>query len=163
MQLGLRTKQLLTVLALMGLSAVAVRSASNSREDEMDSSIKPGDDFYRYANGGWLKANKMPNGQSSYDNRALMAERTNQQVRDLIQNAAFAHAAQSSVVQKVGDYYASFLDQDSIEAKGLSPLADEMARIAAITDNTSLSAYLGTTLNSEVEGLTANAYHIFGR
>jgi predicted metalloendopeptidase len=104
----------------------------------------------------------MPNGQSSYDNRALMAERTNQQVRDLIQNAAFAHAAQSSVVQKVGDYYASFLDQDSIEAKGLSPLADEMARIAAITDNTSLSAYLGTTLNSEVEGLTANADHVFG-
>jgi predicted metalloendopeptidase len=128
----------------------------------MDTPIKPGDDFYRYANGGWLKANKMPNGQSSYDNRALMAERTNQQVRDLIQNAAFAHAAQSSVVQKVGDYYASFLDQDSIEAKGLSPLADEMARIAAITDNTSLSAYLGTTLNSEVEGLTANADHVFG-
>ena len=66
------------------------------------------------------------------------------------------------VTQKVGDYYASFMDLGAIEARGLSPLADEMARIAAIHDNTSLSTYLGTTLNSEVEGLTANGDHIFG-
>jgi putative endopeptidase len=162
-RLCFQTKRLMTVLTLVALSVAAARPASkNPSTDDMDNSIKPGDDFYRYANGGWLKANKIPNGQSSYDNRALMAERTNQQVRDLIQNAAFAHAAQSSVVQKVGDYYASFLDQDSIEPKGLSPLEDEMARIAAISDKTSLSAYLGTTLNSEVEGLTANADHVFG-
>ena len=128
----------------------------------MDSSIRPGDDFYGYANGGWLKANTIPVGRSSYDTRAMLAEKTSQQVQDLIRNAASAHATKGSVVQKVGDYYASFLDQGSIEAKGLSPLADEMVRIAAITDKTSLSAYLGTTLNSEVEGLTANADHIFG-
>ena len=67
-----------------------------------------------------------------------------------------------SIAQKVGDYYASFMDQDGIEAKGLTPLADEMARISAITDKTSLSAYLGATLNTEVDGLTANADHVFG-
>ncbi len=54
------------------------------------------------------------------------------------------------------------MDEDGIESKGLTPLADEMARISAIADKTSLSAYLGTTLNSEVDGLTANADHIFG-
>ena len=47
-------------------------------------------------------------------------------------------------------------------AKGLTPLADEMARISAITNKASLSAYLGTTLNTEVDGLTANADHVFG-
>ena len=62
----------------------------------------------------------------------------------------------------MGDYYASFMDEDGIEAKGLTPLADEMAAISAITNKTSLSAYLGTTLNSEVDGLTANADHVFG-
>ena len=54
------------------------------------------------------------------------------------------------------------MDEDGIEAKGLTPLADEMARIAAITNKASLSAYLGATLNTEVDGLTANADHIFG-
>ena len=147
---------------LLALSIAATPPApANPDPDDMDRSVKPGDDFYRYANGGWLKANTIPVGQSSYDTRAMLAEKTSRQVRDLIQIAATAHATKGSVVQKVGDYYASFLDQDSIEAKGLSPLADEMARIAAITDKTSLSSYLGTTLNSEVEELTANADHIF--
>lgn len=156
-------KRLMTVLALVALSIAAARPApKNPIPDDLDSSIRPGDDFYRYANGGWLKANTIPVGQSSYDTRAMLAERTSQQVRDLIRHAASAHAPKGSVVQKVGDYYASVLDQDGIEAKGLSPLADEMIRIAAITDKTALSAYLGTTLNSEVEGLTANADHIFG-
>ena len=123
---------------------------------------KPGDDFYQYANGDWLKRNLVPVGQSSFDNRAFMAERASQQVRALIQNAASAQANKGSVLQKVGDYYASFLDQSSIDAKGLSPLADEMAKIAAIADTKSLSAYLGTTLSSEVEGLTVNADHVFG-
>jgi len=151
------------VLASLVLAVAIARPAAHKPvADEIDDSIKPGDDFYRYANESWLKANTIPAGQSSYDNRALLAERTSQQVRDLIQKAASTHAAKGSVLQKVGDYYASFMDQNAIEAKGLSPLADEKATIAAITDKTSLSAYLGTTLNSEVEGLTANADHVFG-
>jgi predicted metalloendopeptidase len=148
---------------LMALAVGATRpAAKNSGADEIDNSIKPGNDFYRYANGPWLQANVVPVGQSTYDNRALMAERTSHQVRDLIQEAASAQAKNGSVPQKVGDYYASFLDQASIEAKGLAPLAEEMAKIDRIADTKSLSAYLGTTLNSEVDGLTANADHIFG-
>jgi predicted metalloendopeptidase len=54
------------------------------------------------------------------------------------------------------------MDEASIEAKGLTPLADEMAAITAITNKASLSAYLGSTLNSEVDGLTANADHVLG-
>ncbi len=163
MRLRCQAKRLMTMLTLVALSIAAARPAVRNRlADEMDNSIKPGDDFYKYANGGWLKANIIPVGRSSYDTRALLAEKTSQQVRDLIENAAFAHATKGSVAQRVGDYYASFLDQGGIEAKGLLPLADEMIRIAAITDKTSLSAYLGTTLNSEVEGFTANADHVFG-
>jgi predicted metalloendopeptidase len=154
---------LIGVLTLVAMSLAVARPASeNLLPDETDNSIKPGDDFYRYANGGWLKANTIPTGRASYDTRAILAEKTSRQVRDLIQDAASAHATKGSVQQEVGDYYASFLDQASIEAKGLSPVADEMGRITAIADRTSLSAYLGSTLNSEVEGLTANADHIFG-
>jgi predicted metalloendopeptidase len=153
-------KRISALLISFALSVSAL--PRNPIANDVETSVKPGDDFYRYANGDWLSANTIPPGQSSYDNRAFMAEKTGRQVRDLIQNAASAHGSKGSIQQKVGDYYAAFLDQSSIEAKGLSPLSNEMARISAIADRKSLSSYLGTTLNSEVEGLTANADHIFG-
>ena len=92
----------------------------------------------------------------------MMAKATTERVRNLLQEAAAAHPAPGSITQKVGDYYASFMDVDAIEAKRLTSLAEEMALIAAITNKTSLSAYLGTTLSAEIDGLTANADHIFG-
>jgi putative endopeptidase len=128
----------------------------------MDPSVKPGEDFYRYGNGGWLARSVIPAGQQSYDTRAMLKEKTSQQVRDLIQGAAEIHSAKGSLAQKVGDYYASFMDEAGIEAKGLTPLAGEMGSIAAITNKTSLSAYLGNTLNSEADGLTGNADHVLG-
>ena len=136
--------------------------AQNVYRQDMDRSIKPGDDFYRYANGGWLKAQTIPAGQSSFDNRAILTERAGERVRSLIQEAATANSAKGSFAQKVGDYYSSFMDEAAIESKGLTPLSGDMAAIAAIRDKASLSAYLGTTLNSEVDGLTANADHVFG-
>jgi len=148
-------------IALLLLSPLPALS-QHVAENGLDRSIKPGDDFYRYANGSWLKTTSIPTGRSTYDTRAILAERTTQQVSDLIQDAARSHATPGSTAQKVGDYYASFLDEATIEAKGLTPLADEFARIAAITNKTQLSAYLGTTLSAEVDGLTASSEHIFG-
>ena len=144
------------------LTAINSSVAQNANGDDIDRTVKPGDDFYRYASGAWLKRAASNAGQASYDNRATLMEKTNQRVCDLIEEAAAAHPAKGSVSQKVGDYYASFMDEGGVEAKGLTPLSDEMARISAITNKTSLSAYLGSTLNSEVDGLTANADHIFG-
>jgi putative endopeptidase len=158
----LRTTAHVAILAATVLSAAAPPNAQNRHQDEADYSIKPGDDFYRYANGGWLRTAVIPAGQSSYDNRAFVNEKTSKRVCELIQGVASGRPANGSLAQKVGDYYASFMDENTIEAKKLTPLAGEMARIAAITDTASLSAYLGTTLSSEVDGLTANADHIFG-
>ena len=128
----------------------------------MDWSIKPGDDFYRFANGGWLRRVAIPAGQASYDNRAALAEKTSERVRNLMEDAAASDPVRGSVAHKVGDYYASFKDEDGIDAKGLTPLAGELATISSITNKTYLSAYLGSTLNGEVDGLITNADHIFG-
>ena len=164
-----RARALLVIFAFavsLGTAAAPVDPNANdspqNSSQNIDPSIKPADDFYRYANGGWLRAAAIPAGQTSYDTRAILVARTGQRVRDLIQDAAADRPARGSVAQKVGDYYASFIDEDGIEAKGLAPLANEMAAIAAITNKESLSAYLGATLNSEVDGLTGNADHIFG-
>ncbi len=161
--LRFRAAALVVVFAFVGLlNTIAAPVDGNTATQDIDHSIKPGDDFYRYANGGWLKTAVIPAGQASYDTRAILKEKTSQRVRSLIQDAAEANPAKGSTAQKVGDYYATFMDVDGIEAKGLSPLADEMATISAIRNKKSLSAYLGTTLNTEVDGLTSNADHVFG-
>jgi putative endopeptidase len=158
------TASIAIFVSAAGLNAAAPPAVpnANDRDTDTDSSVQPGDDFYGYANGVWLRINAIPSGQSSYDTRAMVAEKTAQRVRDLIQVAAASTSAKGSVEQKVGDYFTSFMDQETIEARKLTPLDAEIALISSITDKTSLSAYLGTTLNGEVDGLTANADHIFG-
>jgi len=152
-----------TVLVLASmLTALSSSIPANVNGEDVDLSIKPGDDFYRYANGGWLGRVAIPQGEASYDNRAMLMGRTSQRVLDLIKEAADGRPPKGSVAQKVGDYFASLLNQDEIEARGMKPLDDEMETISAISTKESLSSYLGTTLRSEVDGLTANADHILG-
>ena len=100
-----------------------VAGAQSVGIQDPDRSVKPGNDFYRYANGNWLRTVTMPAAQSSYDNRAMLAERTSQRVREIVQDAAVSHGAKGSIAQKVGDYYASFLDIDRIEAQGTQSCA----------------------------------------
>ena len=155
--------QLITIVAFLTLANVAQAPTSQvTRSQDIDRSINPGEDFYRYANGTWLKTAAPLAGQSSLDIRAMLTERNAQRVRALIEKAAASHPDKGTIEQKVGDYYASYLDQNAIESKGLSPLADSLRQISAISDKASLSSYLGTTLGSEIDGLTANSDHIFG-
>ena len=158
-----RSTTLVTIFAFavsLG-TAAPIDQNTSAKDTDIDRYVRPGDDFYRYANGNWLRTATTA-GQAGSDTRTILAKKTNQQVRDLIQRADALQPIRGSVAQKVGDYYASFIDEDGIEAKGLTPLATGLAVISAITNKTSLSAYLGTTLNSEVDGLTDNADHIFG-
>jgi putative endopeptidase len=153
--------RLLTIVTLLAL-ATALPCSQIANPQDIDRSVKPGQDFYRFANGGWLKTAALPAGQGSLDIRFMLAEKNSQRVRELIQNAAATRPSAGTIEQKVGDCYASFMDQNEIEARGLTPVAESLGKIAAITDQTSLSAYLGTTLGGEIEGLTANSDHIFG-
>src|ERR1051326_5401732 len=142
----LRTSAFVTIFAF----AISPKPATepvpqNVNLQDMDRSVKPGDDFYRYANGEWLKTVSVPDGQSSYGTSALLIEKTGERVRRIIEESALAKSARGSVEQKVGDYYSSFIDEDAIENKGLTPLAGEMAAISAISSKTSLSAYVGST------------------
>jgi predicted metalloendopeptidase len=141
-------------------AAVAAPRVSNVDLQGMDRSVRPGDDFYRYANGGWARTATIPAGQQGFATRDVLNAKVIRRVRELIQAAA--KAPKGADARKVGDYYASFRDEAAIEAKGLTPLAGELAAITAIADKASLSAYLGTTLNSEADGVTGNGDHVFG-
>ncbi|HEX4302532.1 MAG TPA: M13 family metallopeptidase [Rhizomicrobium sp.] len=158
----MRTPKLRTSLAaLLALSAVAVAAPS-----DIDRTVKPGDDFYRFANNIWLKTNSIPAGRASYDTSSGLRDETARRVRELIQDADANTAPNpdptlQSLRQKIGDYYASQMDGAAIEAKGLAPLSGEIAVIAAIKDHDALSAYLGSTIGLD-DGSDTQPDAIFG-
>lgn len=106
--------------------------------------VKPGDDFYAYANGSWVDSFTIPPDRSSYGSFVKLAELSEQRVREIIESSSKAAAAPGSNQQKVGDFYASFMDQDGIDAKGLSPIEANLARIAAAKSRDDIARLFGS-------------------
>src|SRR5205823_2253126 len=96
-------------------------------------------DFYQYANGGWLAANPIPAAYPSWGVANVLNEKTRDLLREILEAAARnTKAPKGSSEQKVGDYYATCMDEAKIEAEGLKPLEPEFARIAKINDQKAL-------------------------
>ena len=127
--------------------------------DGMDRSVAPGDDFYRHANGTWLKTTEIPADRGAYGVGAIVTDLTNERTVELIQQAAAGTAAAGSAARKIGDYYASFMDLTAIEAKGLRPLQPAFDRIAAVRDVRSLSRVLGGTLRADVDAMNSTNFY----
>jgi putative endopeptidase len=106
----------------------------------MDTSVKPQDDFYLYANGGWLQRNPVPPEYSRWGSFDELTEKNQNALRKITEKAANTHADEKTApeVQKVGDYYASGMDEKTIEAARLKPLEEELKRIDAIKDRADL-------------------------
>ena len=94
----------------------------------MDQSVKPGDNFYLYANGNWLKNNPVPNSQTRWGSFNELAQLSTQRLQALLHDAA-ANAATNAKVQKIGDFYTSGMDSAGIEAKGYQPVKAELDKI----------------------------------
>jgi predicted metalloendopeptidase len=123
----------------------------------LDRSVQPGADFFAYANGTWLATAEIPADRPGYGAGALVAERTQKWTAEIIAEAAKAPAG--SEARKVADYHASFLDEATIEARGLRPLAPLLARIDRISELEGLSRMLGGTLRSDVDALNNTHFH----
>jgi putative endopeptidase len=125
----------------------------------IDHSVQPGADFFKYANGAWLKTAQIPPDRSSYGVGAMLIEVTNKRTATLIQEAGAHAASQSGESRQVGDYYASFMDEAGIESRGLQPLAPELQRIAAMSDRAALSRVLGSSIRADVDILNSTNLH----
>ncbi|MEP6810962.1 MAG: M13 family metallopeptidase N-terminal domain-containing protein, partial [Chthoniobacterales bacterium] len=101
----------------------------------MDKAVKPADDFYTYANGTWLKKNPIPPEESRWGSFNALIEKNAAALKVVAENAAKKTGADAAPdVQKVGDYYASGMDEKAIDAAKATPLDEEFKKIEAISD-----------------------------
>src|SRR5438094_272634 len=98
----------------------------------MDTSVKPSDDFFMYANGGWIKRTPIPPEYSRWGSFNQLIEKNNDALHDVAEGAAKDTTATDPDAKKVGDYYASGMDEATIEVARVKPLTDELKRIDAV-------------------------------
>jgi putative endopeptidase len=106
--------------------------------DAMDKAVKPGDDFWAYVNGGWAARTQIAPDRTGAGMGVLLTDNAERQVHDIVDDLAKTPAAAGPGGQRVGDFYASWMDEAGVEAKGVAPLKPYLARIAAVTTRTEL-------------------------
>ncbi len=123
-----------------------------------DPATRPGDDFFRFANGRWIDRTHIPADLPAYSLRRAMTDRTELRLRQLMEHeAARASRAPRTLGGKVGAFYKAFMDEPRIERLGASPLAATIAEIRAAKTSTALAGLMGRT-NSDFEGALFNLY-----
>ena len=125
----------------------------------LDRSVRPGDDFFEYANGAWLKSTEIPPDRNSVALDTALIEQTNKRTADLIAEVAKQGAAAGDKSRKIADLFNSFMDEAGIEAKGVSPLRPHLDAIAAIHDKRELARALGESLRADVDALNNTNFH----
>lgn len=110
-----------------------------------DPAVKPGDDFWSFANGAWSKRTEIAPDRTSVGAFTTLADLSEIQVRAIVEDVARAGGAPGTPAQQIGDMYASWMDMAAIEAKGTAPIKPYLARIDAVTDRAGLLKLFATT------------------
>ena len=109
----------------------------------MDLTVKPGDDFYLYANGNWIKNNPVPPSKTRWATFTVMAEDASNALKSLLEEAA-ANPGKNRITQMTGDFYASAMDSAAIEKLGYLPISDELKRIGKLTTSADIINEIAT-------------------
>jgi putative endopeptidase len=125
----------------------------------MEPSVKPGDDFFGYTNGGWLKRTEIPPDRARVGVFSVLDNVSSKRTADLIEQAAKSTSPAGSNLRKIADLYNSYMDEAGIEAKGLAPLKPHLEAIASIQDKHQLAYALGQTLRTDVDALNNTNFH----
>jgi len=150
----------LFVVCLLLASAAVLRSADaipGIDAPGMDRAVKPGDDFYRFANGTWLRNSDIPADRGSIGASLVAGERAEARLTEIVRMAASGNAPPGSDLRKIGDFYRSYLDTTAIEAAGLAPIRPLLSEIAAIGDRRALARVLGLALRADVDVINDGA------
>ena len=122
----------------------------------IDSSLKPGDNFYLYVNGKWIKNATIPASQSSVGGFTDLYYSTQDKLHTLLDSISKANNTAGTVEQKVADFYASGMDSATIDKRGYEPLKPYLQKISAIKNTADVLTYI-TSLQKENKGILFNA------
>ena len=125
----------------------------------IDKSVQPGDDFDAYANGAWKQATEIPADRASLSTGFYVFEKAEKRLSDLVQGLDKTNPAAGSDARKIADYYAAWMDEAGIEARGLVPLQPKLDGIAAIADKAALSRWLGGSMRADTDPLNATNFY----
>jgi putative endopeptidase len=131
------------VVTMAGAASEPSAAVAALHAEWMDKSVDPLQDFYRYANGQFLRDNPVPPAYSSWGQFQILDQKNQDFIHELLQSAAADKSApRGSEARKIGDFYASGMDEAAVEKAGIAPLKPEFARIAAINSPADLTAAL---------------------
>ena len=119
----------------------------------VDPDVRPQDDLFAHVNGRWLATTQIPEDRGRYGTFDVLRESAEEHVRAIIEEVAAGAPEAGTVAAKVGDLYASFMDEDAVEALGVGPIAEDLARVAAVADAGDVVALNGAFGRSGVLGL----------
>ncbi|MDE1162751.1 MAG: M13 family metallopeptidase [Acidobacteriaceae bacterium] len=147
--------------ATLALTASAALAQDGIKVNDIDHGVKPGDDFYLFANGNWQARTEIPADRTSVGSFTIVADKTDKQLKTIFEQLASSQPAPGTDARRVADLYASFMDEASIEQNGKnSPAVKErLAAIAAVHDRNSLATMLGRMLRADVDPLNNTNFH----
>jgi putative endopeptidase len=126
---------------------------------DTDRSVKPGDNFFEYSNGEWLKRTEIPPDRGSLSVFSLLNDIAVKRTSQMIEEIAKSNPAPGSGNRKIADLYNSYIDETGIEAKGQSPIKAHLDEIAAIRSRKDLARVLGQGLRADVDPLNNTNFH----
>ena len=147
------------LLILVAAYAQAPQQDAGITVADMDPSVKPGDDFFRYCNGAWLEHTEIPPDRGSVSVFAKLDDQSNKRTAALIEEVSKSNPPAGSGARKIADLFSSYMDENGIEAKGLAPLKPRLETIAAIKDKHALARALGETLRADEDPLNNTNFH----
>lgn len=140
----MKNNKIILATAVVLLSACSQKELSSGiNVKNMDTLVKPGDNFASYVNGTWIKNTKIPADKASYGAFDILYDQSQKDVKTIIEEAAKSNNAEGTDEQKIGDYYASFMDRKTRDAKGIAPIQPELKAIDVITTYDDLAKYFG--------------------
>ncbi len=169
--------RLLLVASALAVTAVACSQAPTENNAQaakgsdagivlaaMDKSVTPGDDFYNYANGAWMKNTEIPADRSSIGGFYIADQLRERQTREMLDQILAANPPQGNDAL-IANYYRAYLDTEAIDRAGMAPAQADLAAIAGIQDKRALSAAIGRTLRADTDPLNATNFqteNLFG-
>jgi putative endopeptidase len=168
---------LILVASALALSACRIGPTNNDAQEQsqgtavgidlasMDKSVTPGDNFFAYANGNWVKNTPIPEDRSSIGAFWIADQERERQTRELFDQILKSNPASGSNEAKIANYYNAYLNTDAIDRAGLAPAKADLDAIARIADKRQLSAAIGGTLRADTDPLNATNFqtdNLFG-